>query len=244
VPNATSSIPAAFRTRIKICGVSRLDDALAAAAAGADAIGLVCHRAAGRYVPPDVASRIVAGLPAFVTPVALFVDAGRDEVLAVCAEIGVRQVQYHGHETPEVVRAVGLPALKAIRADPQTLERDLDIWRAAVADGGLPLLKGLVLESPGPGVGGTGKENDWAYLADVARRGGFAGLPPIIAAGGLTPVNVGIVVRSLRPWAVDVSSGVERVRGEKAAEMIENFVRAVRDADGPLSPGHGGRGLG
>jgi phosphoribosylanthranilate isomerase len=223
---------AAPRTRIKICGVRRPEDAAHAAAVGADAIGLICHEPAGRYVPPDVARRIVAALPPFVTPVALFVDADPAKVAAVCDALGVRHVQLHGHETPADVRALApRPVLKAVRVDRSTFERELDAWRTAVERDGLDNLAGFVLETAGPGVGGTGQTNDWAFVADVAARGGFAGLPPVVAAGGLTPDTVAAVVAAIRPWAVDVSSGVERVRGEKDPALVGWFVAAVREAD-------------
>ena len=103
----------------------------------------------------------------------------------------------------------------------------------AIAFSTLPQLRGLVLETPVTGeMGGTGIENNWAKIAELQRSHAFAWLPPIIAAGGLTPQNVGRVVRELRPWAVDVSSGVERVKGQKSADLIQQFVRAVREADG------------
>ncbi|MDB5298034.1 MAG: N-(5-phosphoribosyl)anthranilate isomerase, partial [Phycisphaerales bacterium] len=145
-------------------------------------------------------------------------------------------IQLHGHESPAFVRNVRAFVLKAVRVDRATLEAELDVWRRAIADaaGALDHLKGLVLETAGPGVGGTGQANDWTFVADVARRGGFAGLPPIVAAGGLTSETVGDVVRAIRPWAVDVSSGVERVKGEKAPDLVEGFVRAVREADADL----------
>jgi phosphoribosylanthranilate isomerase len=224
--------PPPRHTRIKICGVRRVEDAVDAARAGADAIGLICHPPAGRYAAPDVTARILAALPPFVTPVALFVDPNPAEAVALCDRLGVRHVQLHGHESPAVVRAFGRrPVLKAVRVDRSTFERELAMWRDAIAGDDPVPLAGLVLETAGPAAGGSGVANDWAYVAEVAGRGGFVGLPPIVAAGGLTPDDVASVIRAVRPWAVDVSSGVERVRGEKAPDMMGRFVAAVRGAD-------------
>jgi phosphoribosylanthranilate isomerase len=206
-----------------------------AARAGADAIGLVCYAKAARYTALPKAIEIAQWLPPFVTPVALFVDPTASEVFETIGAIDIFNVQLHGRESAAFIRTTNAYVLKAIRVDRATFEQELDAWRRQIAIGGLGNLKGFVLESPGPGVGGTGVANDWDFVADVARRGGFEGLPPIIAAGGLTPENVGDVVRLIRPWAVDVSSGVERVKGEKDPELVERFIAAVREADRSIS---------
>jgi phosphoribosylanthranilate isomerase len=222
------------RTRIKICGVRRVDDALLAARAGADAVGLVLHPPARRNVALETARDILAALPPFVTPVGLFVDASLPHVLATARDLSLRHVQLNGHETPEFV--ANLPTLrviKAIRVDPGRFLETLDVWRAAMQRIDLRHLCGLVLEPANTGTaGGSGVANDWATVAKAKDEGAFAGLPPIIAAGGLTPENVGDVIRTLRPYAVDVSSGVEAgVVGEKSAAQIEAFVQAVRSAE-------------
>jgi phosphoribosylanthranilate isomerase len=222
------------RTRIKICGITRPDDALAAARLGADAIGLVLHRAAGRFVHPATARAILDALPAFVTPVGLFVNESADDIRATAGELGLRHVQLHGAEGPDVVAALkGLAVIKAVHVD-SAFAQTMAAWRdARAADGGLPMLKGFVLETAGAaGSGGTGVANDWPAVERHVAAGTFRGLPPFIAAGGLTPETVAAVVRAVRPYAVDVSSGVEgAVRGEKSVERIEAFVHAVRDAD-------------
>jgi phosphoribosylanthranilate isomerase len=220
------------RTRIKICGVRRPEDALAAARAGADAIGLVFHPAAPRNISLAQARAILEVLPAFVTPVALFVDAGAEQVRRVTDELRLRHVQLHGDEAPEdVARLSHLVVIKAVRADPRHFGDTLARWHDAVA-GGLSNLKGLVLETPATvEAGGTGVPNDWVTVREHQSRGAFDGLPAIIAAGGLTPETVGRVVREVRPWAVDVSSGVEETRGIKSEAKIRAFVAAVRDAD-------------
>ena len=221
------------RTRIKICGVTRPEDAVAAARAGADAVGLVFHPAAGRYVSADAAKKIVAALPPFVSVVGLFVDADADVILSAARGLPLAAVQMHGRETPDAVAAVApLPVIKAVRVDPETFGGELRHWREAVAGGRVPNLAGLVVETAHTQQpGGTGVANDWDALARHAARGDFRGLPPWIAAGGLTPLNVAGVVARLRPWAVDVSSGVEAAKREKSPELIAAFVRAVREAD-------------
>jgi phosphoribosylanthranilate isomerase len=217
------------RTRIKICGITRVQDALAAAEAGADAIGLVFYPPAPRYVRPDLAAQIVAALPPFITPVGLFVDAPAAEILATAAKLGLRTVQLNGHEGPELIAALhGVAVLKAIHVTRANLATDLQAWRRQIASHGLTHLRGLVLETGStPAPGGTGIENDWEAIAAAGEAGAFASLPPSIAAGGLTPGNVAGVVRLLRPWAVDISSGVEDSPGQKSAQKIRDFVTAV-----------------
>lgn len=210
-----------------------------AAKAGADAVGLVFHEPSPRNVSIETAERIVAALPPFVTPVGLFVDARAGRVADVAGRLGLRHVQLHGHEGPEEVRAVGdagrFVVLKAVRVDAGTFADELGRWRDGIARLGLQRLRGLVLETAAKGPdgapGGTGLANDWSLIRQFHQDGAFDGLPPVVAAGGLTPETVGDVVRSIRPWAVDVSSGVERVKGQKCAEWVGAFVDAVRAAD-------------
>jgi phosphoribosylanthranilate isomerase len=219
------------RTRIKICGVMRPDDALAAARAGADAIGLVFYPGAKRCVSAETAWRILHALPAFVSPVALFVDQDVDEIRQIAGQLGVRHVQLHGDESPATVAALReFTVLKALRAGRQTLQPELEFWREAMESLELANLQGFVLETPGGATGGTGVENDWEGIAALQKAGAFEKLPPIIAAGGLRPENVAGVVRLLRPYAVDVSSGVEECFGEKSAARIAEFVAAVAEA--------------
>ncbi len=221
------------RTRIKICGVTRPEDAALAARHGADAVGVVCYPQARRYSPIDRARAIVRALPAFVSPVALFVDQSVDEVREVASALGVRHLQLHGHETPEMVATLReFVVLKALRAGRDTLAGDLARWREAGRALDLSNLQGLVLETAATTApGGTGVENDWATIAEIQERGAFAGLPPIVAAGGLRPENVAAVVRRLGPYAVDVSSGVEEAFGQKSEGKVAAFVREVRGAD-------------
>lgn len=223
-----------MRTRIKICGVCRVEDARAAAAAGADAIGLVLHPPAARFVSDERAAEIIAALPPFVTPVGLFVDALPDEVRESAGRLQLRCVQLHGHEDPACVAALsGLIVLKALRVARDTFGRELLLWRKAL--GGLPHLRGFVLETAASAPGGTGVANDWDFICQCRAEGLFNGLPPLIAAGGLTPETVSEVVRRVEPWAVDVSSGVEVAKGIKSGEKLTAFGRAVRDADDAIA---------
>lgn len=208
----------------------RPEDALAAAEAGTDAIGLVFYSKAKRCINVETARKIIAVLPPFVTPVGLFVNAGVDDIRRVADSIRLRHVQLHGEETPELVAKLdSYVVLKSIWADRATLERDVEKWKAA----GLPQLRGLLLETPNTGVaGGSGMENDWKMISEFIQAGVFKNAPPLVVAGGLNPGNVANVVRLLRPWATDVSSGVEESFGKKSLEKIRAFVSAVRSADG------------
>jgi phosphoribosylanthranilate isomerase len=221
------------RTRIKICGICRPQDAVAAAEAGADAIGLVFHAAARRNVTVERARAILDVLPPFVTAVGLFVDADVATILRTCRDLSLHHAQLHGHETPEQVAGLaGLTVIKAVRVERDGFGDTLNSWRAAVGSHRLTNLRGLVLETPAAGAdgapGGTGVANDWATVRHHQQHGDFAGLPPVIAAGGLTPETVGTVVRDIRPWAVDVSSGVEESLGVKSRQKLRAFVDAVK----------------
>jgi phosphoribosylanthranilate isomerase len=223
----------AARTRIKICGICRPEDGAAAAAAGADAIGLVFHPAAPRFISIEQARRILAALPAFVTPVGVFVNATAGHVHETAGALALRHVQLNGDEPPDAVAELApLSVIKAVRVERERFGETLARWREAVRSLGLTNLKGLVLETAGTGrAGGTGVANDWDAVRRHRAAGDFVGLPPVVAAGGLTPETVGAVVRDVRPWAVDVSSGVEESPGRKSVERIAAFVRAVHDAD-------------
>lgn len=220
------------RTRIKICGITCEEDALLAANAGADAIGLIFHPPATRGISLLTAERILAALPPFITPIGLFLDTPVTNILAVAGKLRLACVQLHGHETPQIVRELpDLGVIKAIHVKPGKLNESLDIWREACT-AGLPNLRALVLETGwGKEQGGTGFENDWEQIQQAQIAGAFDGLPPVILAGGLRPSNVSHVVQMLRPYAVDVSSGVEEIKGRKSNDRILAFVHAVRLAD-------------
>lgn len=214
------------RTRVKICGITRPRDAAAAAEAGADAIGLVLHASSRRLVSLEEARNIVAVLPPFVSTVGLFVDAKPPEILTLASALSLSAIQLHGHEAPDAIDVLQpLPVIKALFVDPATLGQELRRWRAARP----AHLVGLVMDPVGGG--GAGIANDWGTLHRHLAAGDFADLPPLIAAGGLTPGTVGDVIRLLRPWAVDVSSGVESGPGEKSPELIRRFIEAVHEAD-------------
>jgi phosphoribosylanthranilate isomerase len=214
------------RTRVKICGVRTPRDALAAVEAGADAIGLVFHPASPRAIDPTDAWAILGALPPFVSSVGLFVDATVDEFCEVEEVCPTDYSQLHGGEDVEVVRQCGPRVIKAVRFDPATIRDQLALWDdveevdAILVDGS---------------AGGQGTTFDWTALAEVVGGAGGTGSrtvkKPLILAGGLTPENVGAAIRSVRPFGVDVSSGVERERGVKDPALIRAFCAAVRQAD-------------
>lgn len=221
------------RTRIKICGVSRVEDALAAAAVGADAIGMIFHEPSRRGIGISRARQIIESLPAMVSPIALMVNPTTRQVLDLVDALGIDHIQLHGQEPPEQIAELrGVKIFKALPVRRDQFAQDLDQWRQAIARLELTNLKGLVLETAGQTApGGTGVANDWDTVIACQRSGQMSDLPPIIAAGGLNPDNVAQVVRDLRPYAVDVSSGVEHLACEKSPDKLRDFARAVRDAD-------------
>lgn len=205
------------RTRVKICGVRGVDEALAAAEAGADAIGLVFYARSPRAVDAATAAAICRALPPFVTAVGLFVDAPAATVEAVLATAPLGLLQFHGDETPDYCAGFGRPWLKAVRMrDDVDIAAELDRYAGAAA---------LLLDTYRPGVpGGTGERFDWDRVpAALASR--------IVLAGGLTPDNVGAAIAVARPWAVDVSGGVESSPGVKDPALIRAFLAAARAAD-------------
>lgn len=207
----------AISTRIKICGITRNEDATAAAAAGADAIGFVFYRNSPRYVDPHRAKAIAAGIPPFVSTVGLFVDADAAEVEASLRAFRVDYLQFHGDENPDYCSQFGVPFVKAIRVRP-----GVDLLQYAVD---FSAARALLLDAFVDGVpGGTGQGFDWNLI--------LRNLPlPIVLSGGLSPDNITDAVRRVRPWAVDVSSGVEAAKGIKDADKIKRFTRGVRNAD-------------
>jgi len=219
------------RTRIKICGISTVEAALAAAAAGADAIGLVFVRSSPRHVEVDVAMKIAAALPAFVEPVGLFADLPVEKVRDIAQVTGLKTLQLHGREGPAYITQLKqYRVIKAVGFDPDRLADRVGPWRRIAGN-----LVGLLLDSPpatdeGLG-GGTGQAFDWQRLAEIKSAGALDDLPPLTLAGGLNTDNVADAVRTVRPYAVDVSSGVEAQRGVKDLQKIATFCDAVRDAD-------------
>ena len=205
-------------TRIKICGITRAEDAAAACAAGADALGFVFYAPSPRNVDPAVAAAIVARLPPFVATVGVFVDPEPHHVQAVLDVVSLDLLQFHGNETAELCASFARPYLKAVRMRP---EIDLLEYARRFAPA-----RGLLLDTfvSGGAHGGTGLRFDWNLVP--------RSLPlPIILSGGLDAGNIGEAVRMLRPWAVDVSSGVEAAKGVKDPQRIRDFIAGVRDAD-------------
>ena len=208
------------RTRIKICGFTREADVDAAVAAGADALGFNLWPGSSRHVSLLRAAALIARLPPFVTPVLLFVNAPAVEVAAAAARLPQALLQFHGDETPEQCRAAGRPWLRAAR-----MAADLDLLDFASLFSGA---QALLLDAHVEGYGGAGKVFDWSLIP--------RGVPlPVVLSGGLNPVNVTAGVLGVRPWAVDVSSGVEISKGVKDALLMRRFCEAVRQADQQLA---------
>lgn len=209
------------RTRVKICGVRDVETAMCAVEEGADALGFVFAKSSPRAIDPRAAFAIIGAMPPFVTTVGLFVDAPVDQFMKIERQCPTDFAQLHGNEGEHTVRECGPRIIKAVRFDPDTIERDLERW-SAVEEVDAILVDG--------GSGGQGVAFDWTALARVIPSANGA---PIVLAGGLTSENVGDAIEAVRPFAVDVSSGVEYPdrQGEKDPERIAAFCRAVRDAD-------------
>jgi phosphoribosylanthranilate isomerase len=204
-------------TAVKFCGITRVEDAQAAARSGAHAIGLIFYRPSPRYVTPEKAAEIIRALPPFVTAVGLFVDATAQEVRDVLARAPVDLLQFHGAEAPEFCRQFGVPYMKAVRVRTgvNLLQYAHDYHDA----------KALLLDAFVEGLhGGSGATFDWTLVP--------RSLPlPVVLSGGLNADNVTDAIRKVRPWAVDVSSGVEAGKGIKDAAKLAAFMTGVRNAD-------------
>lgn len=204
------------KTRIKICGLTREEDVDAAVAAGADAIGFVFYPPSPRYVPPQRASELVKRIPPFVDVVGLFVNEAPETVRAVCRQVPINLLQFHGDEDTAYCQQFAYPYLRAARVRP-----GIDLVEFARS---FPDARGLLLDAFVEGYGGGGHVFDWTLIP--------AGLPGfLVLSGGLTAANVGDALRRVRPVAVDVSSGVEVGKGIKDHSKIAAFVAAVRKAD-------------
>jgi phosphoribosylanthranilate isomerase len=218
------------RTRIKICGLSRPEEIQAAVEAGADAIGLVFYPKSPRYVTPEAAASLIACVPPFVTTVGLFVNATPEEVSQVVARAAVSLLQFHGDETADQCAAIAAdvnrPFTRAIRVHADMTHANLleyeQIYRAASG-----LFAGLLLDAFVDGYGGGGKVFDWSLIPKELA-------PQVVLSGGLSVQNVAEAVTRVRPYAVDVSSGVERAKGVKDIASIRAFISAVREADASL----------
>ena len=202
--------------RVKICGITRPQDLHAACDAGADALGFVFYEKSPRHVTLETAAALVREMPPFVQSVGLFVNAEPAFVEAVLAAVPLDLLQFHGDERPAECARFGRPYIRAVRVN-----RDTDLLKCATD---FEAARGLLLDAFVPGVaGGTGERFDWNLIP--------ASLPmPVILSGGLTPDNVGEAVRRVRPWAVDVSSGVEVSKGIKDALKMARFIAKAKEA--------------
>jgi len=222
------------RTWIKICGIKTPEMALVAADAGADAIGLVFVEKSPRYVTMNEAGAVIAAVPPSVEPIGLFVDAPIDDIRRTAVQLGLRTIQLHGSETPQYVRDLApLRVIKAFGFDTNTIDAVLRPWRDARVDN----LEAILIDTPAADAdakkqltGGSGRAIDWSAVAEAKKRRAFDGLPPLILAGGLTSEGVDSAIRTVRPYGVDVSSGVESSRGVKDAGLVRACCEAVRRA--------------
>ena len=208
------------RTRIKICGLTREQDVDAAVAAGADAVGFVLYERSPRFVSVARLAELARRLPPFVTPVCLFVNASPDFIDEAVAAVPNALLQFHGDEIREQCEQPGRPYLRAVRMAP-----GVDLLDCA---SGFASAAGLLLDAYVEGYGGGGKAFDWSQIP--------SGVPlPVVLSGGLSPANVIDGVMHVRPWAVDVSSGVEESKGIKDAALVRRFCEAVREADARIA---------
>ena len=213
-PPFSATLP--HRTRIKICGITRVEDAQAAAALGADAIGLVFYPPSPRHVSVEQARTIAASVAPFVSVVALFVNAAPTLVEQVITQVRPALLQFHGDETADDCTRYAHPYIRAAR-----MREGLDLLDFASR---FSTAQALVLDTDQPGYGGGGEVFDWSRIpANVAL--------PLVLSGGLHAANVTSAIRQVHPWGVDVSSGVEASKGVKSAQRIHEFVAAVRAAD-------------
>lgn len=209
-------MPGGTRTRVKVCGLTRVEDVDAVARSGADAIGLVFYPASPRLLSLGQARTLRAAAPPFVSVVALFVNAPREDVLRVLETVRPDALQFHGEETQQFCAQFGLPYVKACR-----VRRGVDLLEYLRS---FPDASGWLLDAYVEGYGGEGASFDWSLAPAERER-------PLILSGGLTRENVGDAIRRVAPWAVDVSSGVESAKGIKDAAKIAAFIAEVRNAD-------------
>lgn len=204
------------QVRVKICGITNLEDAVVAADLGADAVGFIFYEKSARSINPRTAALIIRELPPFIATVGVFVNEPPERVVDIAKEAGVGCIQLHGDETPEYVQAVGLRTIKALRVKDASILNKLRSFSVSA----------ILLDTYREGKpGGTGETFDWEIAAEAAKTG------RIILSGGLNPENVGDAVRKVRPYAVDVSSGVEAKPGKKDHAKLKKFFEQVRVND-------------
>lgn len=203
--------------KIKICGITSVEDAEVAVTAGADALGFVMYRKSPRYVDPTIARTIIADLPPFVLPIGVFVNEEADKVRTLMDECGFALAQLHGDESASYCQNLGRSALKALRL------KDRGSFLALAEFQGRANIRGFVIDAfSDQAYGGTGQTVDWTLAAEAARSA------PILVAGGLTPSNVAEAIRQVHPYGVDVSSGVEERPGKKDPAKVKAFIEAAR----------------
>jgi phosphoribosylanthranilate isomerase len=203
--------------KVKICGITNEADAVHAVAVGADALGFVLYRQSPRYIEPAVARAIIAGLPPFVLTVGVFVNEEAATVRRLMDECGLSLAQLHGDEPASYCHSLGRPALKALRL------KDRGAFLALAEFQGRANVRGFVIDAFSErAYGGTGQTADWTLAAEAARAA------PVLLAGGLTPLNVAEAIARVRPYGVDVSSGVEAQPGKKDPAKVKAFIEAVR----------------
>jgi len=213
-----------MRTRVKICGITRPESAMHAVDAGADAIGMVFYKQSPRYVTTEIASGIARSTPAFVMSVGLFVNADADDVNNVLKHVPLQLLQFHGDEPPDYCEQFGVPYIKALRIGREEGGLNGESLRTLMASHNKA--RAVLLDTYQKGVpGGTGERFDWDLIPETNQK--------IILAGGLNPENVTQAITSVRPYAVDVSGGVESAPGLKDAARIRAFLNAVHRADYP-----------
>ena len=205
------------RTRVKICGITQLEDAKSAIASGVDALGFVFYAPSPRYITPDKAAEIIRQLPAFVTTTALFVNETQENVDRILRETRIDLLQFHGDESPEFCNQFDRPYIKALRMKP---ELDLTVEAKKYSSA-----QALLLDAYRPGIpGGTGEVFDWDRIPAKHPAA-------IILAGGLTADNVAQAILAVAPYAIDVSGGVEKSKGIKDADKVEKFINEVTRAN-------------
>jgi len=204
-------------TRVKICGITRIEDALTAIRLGANAIGFIFWDKSARYIDPKEVRKIVMDLPPFVTVVGVYVNPSSEWVKKTCSIAGLNLLQFHGDELPEFCSQFPLPYIKAVR-----IRSGIDLLQYAAQ---YSSSNGLLLDSYVEGVpGGTGRTFEWSLIPENLSL-------PLIVSGGLHPKNVCEAIREAKPWAVDVSSGVEITKGIKDADKIAAFMTGVRNSE-------------
>jgi len=212
--------------RIKICGITNLEDARAVADAGGDAIGLNFYKQSPRYCDIEAARSISRALPKHVRRVGVFVNSTEVEIREIYQSVGLDLIQLHGDETPELLRELrGLPVMKAFRIDGDLANVE-SYLKSCHKLSCVPRMVLVDAHQPGQ-FGGTGIALDWPALASKRRQ--LAGLP-LVLAGGLTPQNVAAAITAVRPWAVDTASGVEASKGKKSVALVVAFVEAAKAA--------------